>query len=154
MKHQLNLYADNIALGDLDGKEIKFLTNHRPASRFLYFHFVVTLLRCREYRRPGWEALWEQYRTGCPWPTPGSYVRRTMLLALARAIGDAEDEEFIQNLATDTTFSTSESLSLEEEEEIVRRTIAIEEEKNGGDEDGDEENGDEGDGEGEEEDEN
>ncbi|KAI9768415.1 MAG: hypothetical protein M1839_004112 [Geoglossum umbratile] len=127
MKHKLGLHIQT--LGDLDGKEVKFLTNHRPASRFLYFHFIVTLLRCREYRRPGWETMWEQFRTGCPWPTPGSYLRRSMLLTLARMVGDAEDEGFIKTLATDTTFSTDESLSPDEEEEIARRAIAIRERK-------------------------
>jgi hypothetical protein len=31
-------------IGELDGKEIIFRTDQRPASRFLYYHFVVSLL--------------------------------------------------------------------------------------------------------------
>ena len=47
--------GDVLRLRDLDEREIQFPTQHRPAARFLYFHMVITLLRLRQYREPGWE---------------------------------------------------------------------------------------------------
>ncbi|KAL9076329.1 MAG: hypothetical protein Q9161_001045 [Pseudevernia consocians] len=41
----------------LDGKEISFKNDNRPASRFLYYHFVVTLLRNERDRQPGCELV-------------------------------------------------------------------------------------------------
>ena len=50
-------------LGEVDGMELKFRSEHRPAARFLY-HFVVSPLRCRQQREPGWEDAWVKLRTG------------------------------------------------------------------------------------------
>ncbi|CDM34646.1 unnamed protein product [Penicillium roqueforti FM164] len=33
---------------DLDGKELKFLGNARPAKRFLYFRFIITYIHCKK----------------------------------------------------------------------------------------------------------
>ncbi|KAI0914944.1 hypothetical protein F4823DRAFT_570235 [Ustulina deusta] len=38
---------------ELDGKELKFLNAARPASIFLYFRFIMTLVRIRDLQRPG-----------------------------------------------------------------------------------------------------
>ncbi len=41
--------------GDLDGKELTFLGEKRPVSRFLYFHFVMALVRIKDLGRQGWQ---------------------------------------------------------------------------------------------------
>ncbi|KAI9774729.1 MAG: hypothetical protein M1839_001649 [Geoglossum umbratile] len=107
-------------LGDLDGKELVFQTPQRPAARFLYYHFVVTLLRCRQYKQPGWETVWATLKTNQPWPTPGPYLRRSMLMALAQAIGNV-DNAAIENLVDSNTFRAEKSLAKDEEDEIARR---------------------------------
>ncbi|KAI9684826.1 MAG: hypothetical protein M1829_000201 [Trizodia sp. TS-e1964] len=60
-KHQ-NYDADH-TLGSLDQKELVFLSDHRPASRFLYFNFITTLLRCRANKTPGWAEVWTKFQT-------------------------------------------------------------------------------------------
>lgn len=41
---------------DLDGKLLEFRTEARPAARYLYYHYVVSLLRSQRHCRKGWEA--------------------------------------------------------------------------------------------------
>ncbi|KAI9853715.1 MAG: hypothetical protein M1813_001831 [Trichoglossum hirsutum] len=124
-KHQQISLPNAKYLGDLDGQEVHFKTDYRPASRFLYYHFVVTLLRSRSYRQPGWEQVWTELKTGHPWPTPGPYLRRSMLLTLARLIGDVTDEEYVESLINENTFNTPDCLAVDEEEEIARRVQEI-----------------------------
>ena len=62
-------------LRELDGKEVVFKNSNRPASRFLYYHFVVTLLRNKRNRQPGWENFSAELPTGKPFATMGRYMR-------------------------------------------------------------------------------
>ncbi|KAI9767852.1 MAG: hypothetical protein M1840_005345 [Geoglossum simile] len=115
------LYMKSVnTLGDLDGKELVFQTQQRPAARFLYYHFVVTLLRCRQYKQPGWERVWTTLKTNRPWPTPGPYLRRSMLIALAQAVGNVDEAE-IEKLVESNTFRDGRCLAKDEEDEIARR---------------------------------
>lgn len=68
---------------DLDGKELTFLNDKRPASRFLYFHFIMALVRLRDTNSREWRDVWARYYTQRPFPTPGKYMRQSMLLAIA-----------------------------------------------------------------------
>lgn len=69
---------------EIDGRQLSFLSPARPAARYVYFHFVIALLRSRRHnrnRRPdGWTC-------SEMWATPGKWVRKSMLEALARAVG-------------------------------------------------------------------
>lgn len=107
-------------LRDLDGKEVAFRTEHRPASRFLYFHYVVTLLRCKGERRHGWKELWDRLSTMNPWPMSGQYLRKSMLVTLGREVADIEEDEMLR-LTEGQSFTDAHSLTSEEEEEVVRR---------------------------------
>ncbi|KAI9768414.1 MAG: hypothetical protein M1839_004111 [Geoglossum umbratile] len=107
-------------MGGLDGKEVVFRTQQRPAARFLYYHFVVTLLRCRQYKQPGWERVWATLKTNRPWPTPGPYLRRSMLMALAQAVGNVDEAE-MEKLVETNTFRDNKCLAKDEEDEIARR---------------------------------
>lgn len=109
-------------MGDVEGLELKFRSEHRPAARFLYYHFVVSLLRCRQQRESGWEYAWARLRTGQPWPTPGRYLRQSMLLTLARAAGDLNDGE-IEKIIQERTFDVPERLAGDEEKEVARRVL-------------------------------
>ncbi|KAK1779621.1 hypothetical protein QBC45DRAFT_325613 [Copromyces sp. CBS 386.78] len=67
----------------LDQRELVFLNHNRPASRFLFFRFMLALIRIRQLKRTGWEDVWARYRTNKPFATPGRYTRTGMLLAMA-----------------------------------------------------------------------
>jgi hypothetical protein len=110
-------------MSDVDGMELKFRTEHRPAARVLYYHFVVSILRCRQYREPGWENPWIKLRTGQPWPTPGRYLRQSMLLALERTAGDLNEGE-IAGLVQQRTFDVPERMA-DGEEEVARRVLKV-----------------------------
>lgn len=55
----------------LDGKPLVFKNANRPATRFLYSHFVVALLPNKRDRQPGWEKYWAKLPTGKPSATLG-----------------------------------------------------------------------------------
>ena len=75
-----------VSLAGLDGQEVLFKNDNRPASRFLYYHFVISLLRSKRDRRPGWQ-MSSVERPSFASSTPGPYMRHSMLLALAKAAG-------------------------------------------------------------------
>ncbi len=118
-EQKLLLVAGYKTLGDLDGVELKFESEHRPAARFLFFHFVTTLFRCRAYQRPGWEQVWRKLGTEEPWATPGPYLRKSMLLVLAQATGVVTDAT-IEKLVKEATFAAENKLSEDEENELAR----------------------------------
>ncbi|KAF8249172.1 hypothetical protein K440DRAFT_641527 [Wilcoxina mikolae CBS 423.85] len=74
-----------LTFGDIDGTELVFQTSHRPKARYLYFHYVVALLRTRRHKRKGW--LQQQTQREIAWATPGRYLRETMLRTLIAAVG-------------------------------------------------------------------
>ena len=138
-------------LGDCDGEELVFKNENRPAARFLYYHFVVTLLRNKKDRQPGWERFCVDLPTGKPFATPGRYLRQSMLVTLAKSVGDLNAEEEAKLLGTpgQETFVDKERLGEAEEAEIGRRVLVAHE---GGDDD-DDDSDDEGEDAGEEEEE-
>lgn len=109
-------------LFELDDKELEFKTSFRPAARFFYYHFVLTLLRNRRYRQPGWETSWEELRTKQPWATPGPYLRKSMLLALARQADDVAESD-VETLFVEPGTFDGEGLSKREEDEISKRAL-------------------------------
>ena len=79
-----------ITYRDLDGKLLEFRSATRPAARYLYFHYVVALLRARRHNRCG---QLQRQTTKFAWATPGRYMLRSMMLALAESVGDEVDPE-------------------------------------------------------------
>ncbi|KAI9880842.1 MAG: hypothetical protein M1830_010437 [Pleopsidium flavum] len=77
----------------LDGRELQFKNNQRPGSRYLYYHYVSTLLRYVRFEKPGWAEKRISLPTGKIWATPGLYLRKSMLKQLANVLGyfDADD---------------------------------------------------------------
>ncbi|KAI9779944.1 MAG: hypothetical protein M1839_007100 [Geoglossum umbratile] len=92
--------------GDLDGMELEFKNNNRPAHRFLYYHFVLTLLRYVRkdmgYTRP--------------------YLRKSMLKAIANVIGDCEPSG---ELFGDGVFDGKDNGS-PQEEKLMAQEILVE----------------------------
>ncbi|KAH0562615.1 hypothetical protein GP486_002707 [Trichoglossum hirsutum] len=108
--------------GDLDGTELEFKNDNRPAHRFLYYHFVSTLLRYVRYEKPGWAEKRVSLPTGKVWATPGPYLRKSMLKTLANVIGDVEPSE---ELFGDGAFDGTDSKS-PQEEKLMAQEILVE----------------------------
>lgn len=111
---------------ELDGKELKFHDEKRPVSRFLYFHFIMALVRIKDIKREGWQDVWARYYTQRPFPTPGNYIRRSMLLAIATHFETA-DMQVIESWIADHGFDSSLTLAADETMEAARRVhLAVE----------------------------
>ncbi|KAI0454184.1 hypothetical protein F5B21DRAFT_514935 [Xylaria acuta] len=84
----------------LHGRTLKFLNDHRPAMRYLYFCFAMNLLRRQKFQVDGW---WKD-RIGFAdtpfFPTPGKWVRETTLRKLAIRIGHLPTDEADDFVAT------------------------------------------------------
>jgi hypothetical protein len=145
-----NLAAKNSDMGrkflaDFDGQNVIFKNDNRPAARFLYFHFIITLLRNKRDRQPGWEKFCVELPTKKPFATPGRYLRQSMLLTLAKCAGDldADRDASLLGEVGQETFEDKEQLEEKEESEIGRRAMVVygggDEEEEGDDGEGDEE---------------
>lgn len=62
----------------LDGRKPLFRSQHRPAARYLYFHYCVQVLRRAWKAGAGQRAVFGLYdEHGKPyWDTPGRYMAR------------------------------------------------------------------------------
>ncbi len=105
---------------DLDGRELVFRSDARPASRFMYFHFVMALIRIKDLDRPGWQDAWARYYQERPFPTPGPYMRKSMLLALATHFQTA-DMKVVESWIADHGFGKHVELAGEQAEAVARR---------------------------------
>lgn len=121
----VNRDMGKVTLKDIDGQEVIFKNDRRPASRFLYYHFVVTLLRNKRDRQPSWEKYFTELPTGRPFTTMGRYLRSSMLLALARSAGDpdAEEEARILSEGGEHTFVEEQKLDPLEEAEVAQLAL-------------------------------
>ncbi|KAI1733932.1 hypothetical protein F4680DRAFT_454469 [Xylaria scruposa] len=114
---------------DLDGKELQFLSEERPASIFLYHHFIMTLIRIRDTQGTGWKEVWARYFTKQPFPMPSDYLRQSMLLAIRQRLQTA-DLKLIESWIQGDGFEKPITLSGEEATRVARRIqAAVEEEK-------------------------
>ena len=106
-------------------RTLLFKNNNRPAKRFLYYHFVVTLGLAKRDRVREWERIITEVPTGRPFATPGPYLRHSMLLALANNCGDLADDERVNLLGSPgkETFVAEKKLNKAEEEEMARRFL-------------------------------
>ena len=92
--------------------------DERPGARYLYYHFVATILRYQKYEKPGWAETRLQLPTGRIWATPGPYLKRSTLKKLGEYLGDRE---------ADKTFGEGAfegEAAREEDENLAVRDIA------------------------------
>ncbi|KAI9764138.1 MAG: hypothetical protein M1840_008698 [Geoglossum simile] len=111
-------------IGDLDGTELEFKNENRPAHRFRYYHFVSTLLRYVRYEKPGWAEKRVNLPTGKIWATPGPYLRKSMLKALANVIGDCEPSEGVFDGVFD-----GKGGKLPQEKKLIAQEILVDRER-------------------------
>ncbi len=74
---------------DLDGKRLQFRTAARPGRRYLYLNTLLTLFRRKRFCVNGWEEDMHKMRFERVWASPGPWLRRSIIKALAYEIGDA-----------------------------------------------------------------
>ena len=120
----VNSGAKNVSLASmedpgLNNAELVSKTGSRPPARSFHYHSIVTLLRSRRYRQPGWEKSWTDLRTGQPWATPGPYTRQSMLMALARQVDEVADSD-VETLLSEQGAFDGEGLPRREEDELSR----------------------------------
>ncbi|KAI9761976.1 MAG: hypothetical protein M1840_001505 [Geoglossum simile] len=111
-------------IGDLDGTELEFKNENRPAHRFLFYHFVSTLLRYVRYEKPGWAEKRVNLPTGKIWATPGPYLRKSMLRVLANVIGNCEPSEEVFDRVFD-----GKGGKPRQEEKLIAQEILVDREK-------------------------
>lgn len=70
---------------NLHGKSLEFnsRSDHQPREYFLYFHFIVSMIRIWDEQPAGWEEIWSKYASKNPFPLPGKYLRTTLPVSLA-----------------------------------------------------------------------
>jgi hypothetical protein len=105
---------------ELDGKELVFRGKKRPVSRFLYFHFIMALVRIKDLERRGWQDIWARYHQRRPFPTPGNYMRKAMLLALTTHF-EVADMKVVESWIADHGFETPLMLQDDQTKEVARR---------------------------------
>lgn len=104
---------------DLHNSALQFKTKARPHKRYLYFTCLVSLYRRLRFFVEGSERDRENLEMGKIWGTPGKWMRRSIIKALALEIGDillkAED-----GVEQDTDAeSMPASVSLEKERKMA-----------------------------------
>ena len=88
----------NGTFADLHGKELVFTTSARPAARYLYFQYLIAMLRARKHGtkmfkpKPPQDDKNDGYNGStdtCPFPsgTPGPYMRERMVRVLVAEAG-------------------------------------------------------------------
>lgn len=107
---------------DLHERELTFRNENRPAARFLYFHFLMALVRIKDLERPKWRSVWARYHNYRPFPTPGNYIRQSMLIALAKH-ANTTDLDTIGSWISEYGFDTQLQLTPEESAEALRRVL-------------------------------
>ncbi|KAI9716909.1 MAG: hypothetical protein M1812_005058 [Candelaria pacifica] len=105
----------------LDGSELEFKNDRRPGKRYLYYHYISTILRYVRYEKPDWAQYRVEIPSGKLWATPGPYIRRSILKKLANAIGDTELDE---GLTQSTTFEGHDNKS-EAEEDVISNEVYL-----------------------------
>ncbi|ELR02835.1 hypothetical protein VC83_08296 [Pseudogymnoascus destructans] len=138
---------------ELDGKELTFLTPNRPARRYLYLRYIITLLYQKREGNMDWvdQVLNRTDARGYMWATPGAYLRKTMLVMLARKVSDHFYPEAFYGQSTFDNADGCPGRSAEAEEDLAMGfNLRIEdafaeakqnskgEEESGGESDGDE----------------
>ncbi|KAM0462143.1 hypothetical protein ACHAO4_001340 [Trichoderma viride] len=108
----------------IDKKELVFLNENRPVPRFLYFRFIMTLIRIKDLQRPGWEDVWARYYEQRPFPAPSKYMRESMLLALATHFGSTH-MHVVESWIADHGFESPMKLTENESVEAARRVHMV-----------------------------
>lgn len=93
-----NIVRQSIRWKDLDGRQLQFRSNNRPAKRIVYLHNVIVYLRAQVLKWEGYETLQSRLFDSPAYATPTAFLRGDMLRYLAQV----EAENLPENLARHT----------------------------------------------------
>lgn len=88
-----------ITLRELDGKVLQWRNNQRPMSRFLYWRYINSMLGNATHRFQYAKEYYDGLKSARPWMTLKPYLRKGVLLTLARDAGCVDDEIISTTLA-------------------------------------------------------
>ena len=80
---------------DIDGRELSFRNDNRPARRFLYMRYALAWLHAEDKSWPGFK---EKVPPGGVWASPNKpdgYLRKSILLELGKKTGDRLPKDLI-----------------------------------------------------------
>lgn len=111
-----------------DGQTLEFKNENRPASRFLYFHFIMVISLAARDRVPGYPQILADLPRQKPFATRGKYLRHSMLIALAKEAGNLSglpDNEYQKLLGEPgmETYQAEDKVTNEEESRVAQLTI-------------------------------
>ncbi|KAL9607290.1 MAG: hypothetical protein Q9167_007786 [Letrouitia subvulpina] len=123
-KSRLSDGETRVTLCDLYYRELRFKNSLRSAARFLYFHFVMTLLVNKRDKAGGWEKYLMELPAGKPFATPDAYLWKSLLLALAEQTGDFNGDKTVEVLDEEghATFKKEKNMSRDEERDVASCT--------------------------------
>ncbi|KAH8164945.1 hypothetical protein CIB48_g3288 [Xylaria polymorpha] len=98
-------------------RTLKFLTNHRPSMRYLYFAFTINLIRREKFKVHRWKKDRLEYADTPFFPTPGNWIRETTLRKLAMRIGHMPVQEAGEFVSTRGIYLEDPFLQGKNEEE-------------------------------------
>ncbi|TKA81767.1 hypothetical protein B0A49_00639 [Cryomyces minteri] len=109
--------APGVTFRGIHNHRLEWGSTARPAKRYLYFHFLLSIFRRRKYAVTDWGQDRIELSPTQVWATPGSWIRRSMLRPLAYEIGDWDCSELSESdLESELgTFDDGRSLPADEE---------------------------------------
>ena len=95
----------------------------RPARRYLYFRYIMTYLICQQQGLPMEWTRKANTTKAAMWATPGPYLRKSMLVSLARKVS----HHYLPDVLVETTTFTNQpdSPSRPNEEETLAEALAL-----------------------------
>ena len=88
-----------VTLEDLDGKKLEWKNEKRPMLRFLYWRYITSMLGNRKNQPDQAKAYYDQLKSAEPFVTLKPYLRKGVLLTMAREAGCVNDEVISKTLA-------------------------------------------------------
>ncbi|RMJ23805.1 hypothetical protein PHISP_05326 [Aspergillus sp. HF37] len=88
-KHLYDSHGDMVKRWEeLDGKDLMFCSDNRPARRYLYFRYVITYLHAKRDGNKGWVNKVDNRSVF--WASPGPWLEKSTLLSIGRNISGFE----------------------------------------------------------------
>ncbi|MCJ1478958.1 hypothetical protein MMC13_007642 [Lambiella insularis] len=91
-----------VRLGELDGKELEWKNENRPMLRFLYWRYITSMLGNRKNRAAYAQPYYESLKSVRPFMSCKPYLRKGVLLTMAKEAGCVDDEIISTTLASIT----------------------------------------------------
>jgi hypothetical protein len=80
---------------DIDGRKLSFVNDNRPARRFLYMRYALAWMHARDKSWPGFQEKLPSREIWASPNKPDGYLRKSILLAMGKRIGDTLPQELI-----------------------------------------------------------